>query len=427
MISIRIITIRTLHSGCRSNGRKESGYRFFLVLRLRHILRLCILIPEQITHNGHRIHGRILHNLLSREINAGDLRRQILQVSWIGHRNHSLRSCDAILFCFHRIEQAVHGDRLGYILAGFVTGKRDRDPDVLAGNKLREEVRKMTVLPDNAVQNDGIVFRFDRLCLLRRGSGRRDDDIKGLRAFFRKHRAAECIRLRGRARRIHFLYGLFPAGHALKRKLQLRLEALRSRFGGNRPVIILVHDIQNQGFCVAHGNRGSIQISRAVQLSQRAAVIANNGALSIRLIISSVVRLCAADLLRVICRNGMIGIGVKYAEHRSARRIIFDVKMMSAKRLIDGALREDKRLGSVLYCGIFRCKIIKFPACLICIGCLVVVRTLIGYRRSAASPLPFGCCFLQKADPLPVGPCCCQMILRRNENFLRGFVHFHAF
>ena len=287
----------------------------------------------------------------------------------------------------------------------------------------------MTILPDNAVQNDGIVFRFDRLCLLRRGSGRRDDDIKGLRTFSRKHRAAECIRLRGRVRRIHFLYRLFPAGHALKRKLQLRLEVRRSRLGGNRPVIVLVHDIQNQRFCVAHGNRGSIQISRAVQLSQRTAVIADNGALSIRLIISSCIRVRAADRLRrVTFRNWMIGIGVKYAEHRSARRIIFDVKMMSAKRLIDGTLREDKRLGSILYrlCT-FRCKIIKFPACCICIGCLVVVRRLVGHRRSATSILPFGCCFLQKAAPLPVGPCCCQMILRRNENFLRGFVHFHAF
>ena len=287
----------------------------------------------------------------------------------------------------------------------------------------------MTVLPDNAVQNDGIVFRIYQLLLLRRGSRRRDDDIKGLRAFFRKHRAAECIRLRGRVRRIHFLYHLFPAGHALKRKLQLRLEVRRSRLGGNRPVIILVHDIQNQRFCVAHGNRGSIQISRAVQLSQRAAVIADNGALSIHLIISSCIRVRAADRLRrVTFRNGMIGIGVKYAEHRSARRIIFDIKMMSAKRLIDGALREDKRLGSILYrlCT-FRCKIIKFPAFCVRIGYLVVVRRLIGHHRSAASLLSFGCCFLQKAAPLPAGPCRCQMILRRNENFLRGFVHFHAF
>ena len=350
-------------------------------------------------------------------------------MSWIGHRNHGLWSCDAgeILFCFHRIEQAVYCDRLGYILTGFVTGKRDRDPDVLAGNKLREEVRKMTVLPDNTVQNNGIVLRIYRLLLLRRGSGRRDDDIKGLRAFFRKHRAAECIRLRGRARRIHFLYRLFPAGHALKRKLQLRLKILCPLFGGYRPVIVLVHDIQNQRFCVAHGNRGSIQIPRAVQLSQRAAVIANNGALSIRLIISSVVRLRAANRLRVLCCNGMIGIGVKYAEHRSACCIIFDVKMMSAKRLIDGALREDKRLGSILYrlCT-FRCKIIKFPASCVHIGCLVVVRRPIAHRRSATSLLPFGRCFLQKAAPLPAGPCRCQMILRRNEDFLRGFVHFHA-
>ena len=351
-------------------------------------------------------------------------------MSWIGHRNHGLRSyAGEILFCFHRIEQAVHGDCLGYILTGFVTGKRDRDPDVLAGNKLREEVRKMTVLPDNAVQNDGIVFRFDRLCLLRRGSGRRDDDIKGLRTYFRKHCAAECIRLRGKVRRIHFLYRLFPAGHALKRKLQLRLEVRRSRLGGNRPVIVLVHDIQNQRFCVAHGNRGSIQISRAVQLSQRTAVIADNGAFSIHLIISSCIRVRAADRLRrVTFRNWMIGIGVKYAEHRSARRIIFDIKMMSAKRLIDGTLREDKRLGSILYrlCT-FRCKIIKFPAFCVRIGYLVVVRRLIGHHRSAASLLSFGCCFLQKAAPLPAGPCCCQMILRRNEDFLRGFVHFHAF
>ena len=286
----------------------------------------------------------------------------------------------------------------------------------------------MTVLPDNAVQNNGIVFRIYRLFLLCRGSGRRDNDVKGPRAFFCEHCAAERIRLRRKVRRIHFLYRLFPTGHALKRKLQLRLEVLRSRFGGNRPVIILVHNIQNQRFCVAHGNRGSIQISRTVQLSQRAAVIADNGALSIRLIISSVVRLCAADLLRVICRNGMIGIGVKYAEHRSARRIIFDIKMMSAKHLIDGTLREDKRLGSILYrlCT-FRCKIIKFPAFCVRIGCLVVVRRLIGHHRSAASLLSFGCCFLQKAAPLPAGPCRCQMILRRNEDFLRGFVHFHAF
>ena len=286
----------------------------------------------------------------------------------------------------------------------------------------------MTVLPDNAVQNDGIVFRIYRLLLLRRGSGRRDDDIKGLRAFFRKHRAAECIRQRGRVRRIHFLYRLFSAGHALKRKLQLRLEVRRSRLGGNRPVIVLVHDIQNQRFCVAHGNRGSIQISRAVQLSQRAAVIADNGALSIRLIISSCIRIRAADRLRVLCCNCMIGISVKYAEHRSARRIIFDVKMMSAKRFIDGAFREDKRLGSILYrlCT-FRCKIIKFSASCVRIGYLVVVRRLIGHHRSAASLLFSACCFLQKAAPLPVGPCCCQMILRRNENFLRGFVHFHAF
>ena len=286
----------------------------------------------------------------------------------------------------------------------------------------------MTVLPDNAVQNDGIIFRIYRLLLLRRGSGRRDDDIKGLRAFFRKHRAAECIRLRGRARRIHFLYRLFPAGHALKRKLQLRLKILCPLFGGYRPVIVLVHDIQNQRFCVAHGNRGSIQISRAVQLSQRTAVIADNGALSIHLIISSCIRVRAADRLRrVTFRNWMIGIGVKYAEHRSARRIIFDVKMMSAKRLIDGTLREDKRLGSILYrlCT-FRCKIIKFPTCCICIGRLVVVRTPIVHRRSAAFLLFSACCFLQKAAPLPAGPCCCQMILRRNENFLRGFVHFHA-
>ena len=285
----------------------------------------------------------------------------------------------------------------------------------------------MTVLPDNAVQNDGIIFRIYRLLLLRRGSGRRDDDIKGLRAFFRKHRAAECIRLRGRARRIHFLYRLFPAGHALKRKLQLRLKILCPLFGGYRPVIVLVHDIQNQRFCVAHGNRGSIQISRAVQLSQRTAVIADNGAFSIHLIISSCIRVRAADRLRrVTFRNWMIGIGVKYAEHRSARRIIFDVKMMSAKRLIDGTLREDKRLGSILYRCTFRCKIIKFPASCVRIGYLVVVRRLIGHHRSAASLLPFGCCFLQKAAPLPAGPCRCQMILRRNENFLRGFVHFHA-
>ena len=287
----------------------------------------------------------------------------------------------------------------------------------------------MTVLPDNAVQNDGIVFRFDRRCLLRRDSGRRDDDIKGPLAFFRKHRAAECIRLRRRARRIHFLYRLFPAGHALKRKLQLRLKILCPLFGGYRPVIVLVHDIQNQRFCVAHGNRGSIQISRAIQLSQRAAVIADNGALSIHLIISSCIRVRAAeaDRRRVICRNWMIGIGVKYAEHRSARRIIFDIKMMSAKRLIDGTLREDKRLGSILYrlCT-FRCKIIKFPAFCICIGCPVIIRRIVGHRRSAASVLPFGCCFLQKAAPLPAGPCRCQMILRRNEDFLRGFVHFHA-
>ena len=284
----------------------------------------------------------------------------------------------------------------------------------------------MTVLPDNAVQNDGIVFRFDRRCLLRRGSGRRDDDIKGPLAFFRKHRTAECIRLRGRARRIHFLYRLFPAGHALKRKLQLRLKILCPLFGGYRPVIVLVHDIQNQRFCVAHGNRGSIQISRAVQLSQRTAVIADNGALSIHLIISSCIRVRAAHRLRVLCCNCMIGIGVKYAEHRSTRRIIFDVKMMSAKRLIDGTLREDKRLGSILYRCTFRCKIIKFPASCVRIGYLVVVRRLIGHHRSAASLLPFGCCFLQKAAPLPAGPCRCQMILRRNENFLRGFVHFHA-
>ena len=288
----------------------------------------------------------------------------------------------------------------------------------------------MTILPDNAVQNDGIVFRFDRRCLLRRGSGRRDDDIKGPLAFFRKHCAAECIRLRRRARRIHFLYRLFPAGHALKRKLQLRLKILCPLFGGYRPVIVLVHDIQNQRFCVAHGNRGSIQISRAVQLSQRAAVIADNGALSIHLIISSCIRVRAAeaDRRRVICRNWMIGIGVKYAEHRSARRIIFDIKMMSAKRLIDGTLREDKRLGSILYrlCA-FRCKIIKFPTCCICIGRLVVVRTPIVHRRSAAFLLFSACCFLQKAAPLPAGPCRCQMILRCNEDFLRGFIHFHSF
>ena len=238
-----VVSVLALHSGCRNNCRDEGCHLFIRSLSL---LRLCILIPEQIAHNGHRVHGRILYDLLSCncKVNAGNLRRQILQVSWIGHRNHGLRSyAGEILFCFHRIEQAVHGDCLGYILAGFVTGKRGRDPDVLAGNKLREEVRKMTVLPDNAVQNDGIVFRFDRRCLLRRGSGRRDDDIKGPLAFFRKHRTAECIRLRRRARRIHFLYRLFPAGHALKRKLQLRLEALRSRLGGNRPVIVLVHDI----------------------------------------------------------------------------------------------------------------------------------------------------------------------------------------
>ena len=201
----------------------------------------------------------------------------------------------------------------------------------------------MTVLPDNAVQNNGIVFRIYRLFLLCRGSGRRDNDVKGPRAFFCEHCAAERIRLRRKVRRIHFLYRLFPTGHALKRKLQLRLEALRSRFGGNRPVIVLVHDIQNQGFCVAHGNRGSIQISRIVQLSQRAAVITDDRALAILIfVISSRVRIRAADLSCILCCNSMVGIRIENAVHSSTYGVIFDIEMMPTKRFINGALRKDQ-------------------------------------------------------------------------------------
>ena len=82
-----VVSVLALHSGCRNNCLDEGCHLFICSLSL---LRLCILIPEQIANNGHRIHGRILHDLLSCKINARNLRRQILQVSWIGHRNHGL-------------------------------------------------------------------------------------------------------------------------------------------------------------------------------------------------------------------------------------------------------------------------------------------------------------------------------------------------
>ncbi len=298
----------------------------------------------------------------------------------------------------------------------------------------------MPILPDNTIQNNGIILGLYIGCclsaiILSRMS--RNHNLKLFNTVPGQHRFAECIGLTGNCFRINCRLKRFAAHCPFNGKLELRFECLclavsaflrgsgvSLRLRRNGPIIVFVHYIQNQGFRIANGNRRCIQISRILELAQRTAVITNDRTFPVYLVISSGIRIRTADVLCVLFCDWVIRIGIKNAVHRSAHSIVLNIEVMSPERFINGTLRQDILHRPILNLRVtLRGHRIEQTVCRI-ISFIIKLGRVVFYFSSAGRICLAR--FLQKAVPLTVCLGCRQMILCRNKDFLSRFIHFHA-